>query len=512
MLVVRSARRAYMGLPADAKREILKAVKGLAKDAHPPGSKVLSAKWAGFVRLSVIVHSVHYRVVYSISGQQITVHLVGTRENLYDAKVPKKAMRKVADLADDLFRHVQGRSCWEYAARHAVESGGTLVHGSVRDPERPVPRMDHAWVRNEDGSVYEPSTDIVRSAEEWAALDPVEYRTYSPAEVAERLRAEISFGPWRDRRAMRKAAGATLYRGLRLPTMPPDPPSDADVLGALRPNTHVPPPGYDKMAWPLYGQHWTTDARTARDFALDMGDNMGRSQRLRTTQPIYGVVLEARTLINAQMSEADSGYGEREVFFPHRDKVTEVIAHLHRLAPWSEDMLLRDNRARRDNTFVRSITVPPSQWRTAKVADLGGYSGIEIRGDEALLWRGMGEWGPDRFTRFEDGVAQYEPYVSGNDLIDDIEAEYGGLGPWWANEAVAKAYGDAGDSGAAIAVWWPISVLTDAQETTSGANEGLLVPSGTQGRLEAVHVRSAGAWKPLPIRSAMAVTANTSLV
>jgi hypothetical protein len=120
--------------------------------------------------------------------------------------------------------------------------------------------------------------------------------------------------------------------------------------------------------YPLYGQNWTDDHETARQFATNQGINMGRHRGglKNVREPYNGVVIEART--NTPPEPRKTGYaGDRQVVPARRDlgEITEVVAHVHRFEPIPEGTDLTEYNRRRKETFVRSFTVPEEHWRNA---------------------------------------------------------------------------------------------------------------------------------------------------
>jgi hypothetical protein len=161
------------------------------------------------------------------------------------------------------------------------------------------------------------------------------------------------------------------YRGLHLGGMV-DPNDDASIVGKLKTRNpkefDVPPEKF--RGYPLYGSHWSTDEDVSRQFATNTHPNTGKKSGYANRdphQPVYGVVVEAKSPVPPKHKEWESGYGEREVNFPHRDHVTEVIAHVHQLNPPPEggDGKMNNAIKRRNQTHVRSFPIPESHWRNA---------------------------------------------------------------------------------------------------------------------------------------------------
>lgn len=150
------------------------------------------------------------------------------------------------------------------------------------------------------------------------------------------------------------------YRGLHLP-VPFDPSDPEDVVSRLRARTEreLSDPGNDVGAWPIFGQHWSTDPRVAREFALNMGDVPGSVKSRDTQRPSYGIVLEARSPSPPRGLASERHGFEHEVWPPRRDEIAEVLAHAHVAPPGSP------RQRRLAQTLVATHVVPPDVWRRA---------------------------------------------------------------------------------------------------------------------------------------------------
>lgn len=155
----------------------------------------------------------------------------------------------------------------------------------------------------------------------------------------------------------------SVYRGISI-SGNVDPDDDEAVLGSIRRSKHgddafeaerkaVDPDSVDR--WPLYGQHWTTSNRKARDFSLRAVTNTEPRGRVRSPLARTGVVLEAITSDDPRPSEWHRGFGEQEVVWGRRSNVQAVRAHIHHLPA--------DAPVHRTETHRRTIDVPPEHWR-----------------------------------------------------------------------------------------------------------------------------------------------------
>lgn len=155
----------------------------------------------------------------------------------------------------------------------------------------------------------------------------------------------------------------SIYRGLSIPR-DVDLDDDEAVLGSIRRAKHedpafeaerkaVDPDSVDR--WPLYGQHWTTGEKRARDFSLRAVTNTEPRGRVRSPLARTGVVIEAITSDEPKTSEWHRGFGEGEVTWGRRSNVSAVRAHVHHL-PANEPV-------HRTETLKRTIDVPPEHWR-----------------------------------------------------------------------------------------------------------------------------------------------------
>ncbi len=85
--------------------------------------------------------------------------------------------------------------CYELAGRYQSNNGGILVHGSIEGFGNP--RLDHAWVVNNDGSVHE--AILQEDLEPYIfeqLFNPEENSRYDRFEAALLALKSKHWGPW----------------------------------------------------------------------------------------------------------------------------------------------------------------------------------------------------------------------------------------------------------------------------------------------------------------------------
>lgn len=150
----------------------------------------------------------------------------------------------------------------------------------------------------------------------------------------------------------------SVYRGLHLSTGLADPHDAAEVASRLRTRSEQDQqhPNFDN--WPIFGQHWSTDAGVSRQFALRQANTTDRHRsHIPQTRDRVGVVLEARSQQSPRSGAgAQDWRGESEVWPAHRNDIHEVLVHVH---------VRRPGMKAQDDTRVATHVVPPEIWKKA---------------------------------------------------------------------------------------------------------------------------------------------------
>lgn len=119
-------------------------------------------------------------------------------------------VEELAAFADEFhirpINPVHAHRCYEIAAMRVAfgpddsalftgYEGARLVNGTVQGAGHPP--LQHAWVIEPDGSVYEPTTDHVYTARAFVVLfNPVVEVEYSASEVRRQISRSHHTGPW----------------------------------------------------------------------------------------------------------------------------------------------------------------------------------------------------------------------------------------------------------------------------------------------------------------------------
>lgn len=91
--------------------------------------------------------------------------------------------------------------CYELASSAMIRlapRGATLVHGSIYNPDFPVPgRMGHAWIELPDGAVWEPVFGIIYEPLAWLEYaSPEIERAFTYDDVLHLTLSSGHHGPW----------------------------------------------------------------------------------------------------------------------------------------------------------------------------------------------------------------------------------------------------------------------------------------------------------------------------
>lgn len=95
---------------------------------------------------------------------------------------------------DETFEDRLGR-CYELAGRMVMNDGGTLVHGSIQGAGNP--RIGHAWVENDDGTITDPVMGETMPADAYTRFaSAIPEHRYSQEEVLLNAGRTQHWGPW----------------------------------------------------------------------------------------------------------------------------------------------------------------------------------------------------------------------------------------------------------------------------------------------------------------------------
>jgi hypothetical protein len=140
---------------------------------------------------------------------------------------------------------------------------------------------------------------------------------------------------------------SSVHRGLAM-AIPTDA-SDDDILAKIRVDDH-------NGGLAKYGHSWSTEADTARQFALRAVTNNVPRGRAFSARDRTGVVLEARVKEPVKRDEFMAGYGEGEIKYPGLvDSIESITAHVHHLPA---------EQSAHSDTHVRSFEISPEQFRS----------------------------------------------------------------------------------------------------------------------------------------------------
>ena len=87
-------------------------------------------------------------------------------------------------------------NCYRLAAQYAIANRGKLIHGSIEGMGKP--RLDHAWVELDDGSVWEPTLGQLFDANIFEIFaSPIVHTRYNTWQEASLLALHTEhWGPW----------------------------------------------------------------------------------------------------------------------------------------------------------------------------------------------------------------------------------------------------------------------------------------------------------------------------
>jgi hypothetical protein len=115
------------------------------------------------------------------------------------------------DPAENITGFDRMSRCYELAGRYLIENKGTLVHGIVHSGAQEI---RHAWVIDQDGEIFEPTTGIHYDAASFERqYQPIERVRYPWDKAAVQMLRFKHWGPWDDEPDFKAAKVAVQHDG-----------------------------------------------------------------------------------------------------------------------------------------------------------------------------------------------------------------------------------------------------------------------------------------------------------